>query len=492
MNWRAWSLRTRLSVSFIVLFCLIGLSYVSLIFWSSNRYYNEVTQKLNRSLAMYIVNRAPLIEQGVVNEAAMQELAGLVMVVNPIVEVYLLDADGRIVSQGVPAESIKRHQVALPPLQRWLAEPEASAVLGTDPRTDGGEKIFSVFPVGAVAAPEGYLYVILGGERYSTLSDSLKGSYSLQLAAGAIFALLSFGVAVGFLIFSSLTKPLRQLSLAMHRFARAQQLVPAAKENALSLGRDEIAHMSQAFNAMQRRIEAQMHSLEETDRLRRELISNVSHDLRTPLASMQGYLEVLSLPSQKLTEAERSRYLSTAFKHCQRLGRLISELFELSKLDAGRITPKLERFSLAELLQDVMQKFELKAKDRHIDLVFQVDGGLFQVDADIALIERVLENLVENALRYTPSGGKVTLGLKSGVANIHVSVADTGIGVSQDELPKLFDRYYRGTRPNVESEQGTGLGLAIVKRILDLHGCSIQVTSRLGQGSCFAFMLQAA
>ncbi|MDN3640474.1 HAMP domain-containing sensor histidine kinase [Simiduia curdlanivorans] len=492
MNWRAWSLRSRLSVSFILLFCLIGLSYVSLIFWSSDRYYDEITQKLNRSLAMYIVNRAPLIEQGVVNEAAMQELAGLVMVVNPIVEVYLLDADGRILSQGVPADSVKRAQVALPPLLHWLAEPDAATVLGTDPRSVTGEKIFSVFPVGSAQEPEGYLYVILGGERYNTLGDSLKGSYSLQLAAGAIFALLSFAVAVGFLMFSSLTKPLRKLSLDMHKFARAQQLVPASSENTLALGRDEIAHMSQAFHAMQSRIEAQMHSLEETDRLRRELISNVSHDLRTPLASMQGYLEVLSLPGQKLTEAERSRYLSTAYKHCQGLGRLISELFELSKLDAGRVAPKLERFSLAELLQDVMQKFELKAKDRTVELVFQVDGGLFQVDADIALIERVLENLVDNALRYTPAGGRVTLGLKSGVADIQVSVADTGVGVSEEELPKLFDRYYRVARSNVESDQGTGLGLAIVKRILDLHGCNIQVTSRLGQGSCFAFMLHAA
>lgn len=494
--WRRWSLRARLSASFIGLFGIIGVSYVTLVLWSSDRYYEEITQKLNRSLAMYIVNRAPLIEQGRVNTAAMQELAGLVMVVNPIVEVYLLNKTGVILDQGVPADSVLRRQVALAPIQHWLAQPNDKPVYGTDPRSTSGEKIFSAFPIGDANNPEGFLYVILGGEHFNTLSDSLKGSYSLQLAAGAFVAVLLFGLAVGFLMFSSLTKPLRKLSLAMQSFSQSQQLIPSEALNVTVAGRDEIGQMRQAFEAMQLRIEAQMKSLEETDRLRRELISNVSHDLRTPLASMQGYLEVLTLPSAKLTDVERQRYLATAFKHCQRLGRLISELFELSKLDAGRIVPKLERFSLAELLQDVLQKFELNAKSHHIDLTFEVDGQLCQVDADIALIERVLENLVENALRYTPAGGSVQLSLKSYSADVEVSVTDTGVGVSKEDLPKLFDRYYRAhsasTGLTESSDAGTGLGLSIVKRILDLHDCSIKVVSTPGQGSCFQFSLKRA
>lgn len=489
MMWQQWSLRTRLSLSFLLLFSVIGLSYVSLILWSSDRHYQEITQRINRSLAMYIVDRAPLITQGQVNYEAMTELSNLVMVVNPIVEVYLLNAQGQIVAQGIPADDVLRTQVDLAPIQRWLAQPEQTPVLGTDPRANAGAKVFSAFPVGTADNPEGYLYVILGGANVSTLSDSLKGSYSLQLAAGAILALLIFGLVAGVLLFSLLTRPLRNLSAAMQQFARQQQLLTSAD---IRQNPNEIVAMTETFSAMQARIIAQMQSLEETDRLRRELISNVSHDLRTPLASMQGYLEVLTVKGERLSPGERNGYLATAYKHCQRLGRLVSELFELSKLDAGRIEPTLEQFSLAELLQDVMQKFELKAKAQAVTLSFESQGLAHPVHADIALIERVLENLLDNALRYTPEGGRVNLLIASAPEGVNVSVQDTGIGVCAEELPHLFERYYRSQSAARHSEQGTGLGLAIVKRILDLHGCSIAVESEPGRGSCFRFSLAAA
>lgn len=489
MSWKNWSLRSRLSISFVLLFCAIGVSYVSLILWSSDRHYQEITQRINRSLAMYIVDRAPLIEQGQVNHKVMAELSALVMVVNPIVEVYLLNPQGVILAQGIPADDVRRRQVNVAPIKRWLAQPEQTPVLGTDPRSTSGSKVFSAFPVGDASKPEGFLYVILGGANFSTLSDSLKGSYSLQWAAGAIAALLVFGVVAGMLLFSLLTRPLRRLSRDMHAFAQQQQLLPAAEPHRSA---NEITAISETFTAMQARIIAQMQSLEETDRLRRELISNVSHDLRTPLASMQGYLEVLTVKDDNLSAEDRTRYIATAHRHCQRLGRLISELFELSKLDAGRIEPNLEQFSLAELLQDVMQKFELSAQAQNIQLTFKAEGLVHPVQADIALIERVLENLVENALRYTPQGGTVNLQIASAAGGVNVSVEDTGIGVHEAELPHLFDRYYRSQSAAVHSEQGTGLGLAIVKRILDLHGCSIEVDSTPGQGSCFRFSLAAA
>ncbi|AFU98475.1 sensor histidine kinase [Simiduia agarivorans] len=487
--WRQWSLRARLSLSFVVLFFLIGVSYVSLILWSSDRYYQEITQNLNRSLAMYIVDRAPLIEDGVVNETTMQELAELVMVVNPIVEVYLLDPAGNILSQGVPADAVKVPQLPLAPIVEWLAAPEQGPVFGADPRHPGQQKVFSAFPVGNADNPEGFLYVVLGGERFSTLSDTLQSSFSLQLAAGAIAAVLVFGATVGFFLFSSLTRPLRKLRAEMQAFATGHQLgLPDHDPR----GNDEIAALSHYFSQLQARIEAQMKSLEETDQLRRELISNVSHDLRTPLASMQGYLELLKIRGEQLPAEERSNYVDIAFRHCQRLGRLVSELFELSKLDAGRTQPVLELFSMAELLQDVAQKFELKAQEKHIALSLPAMAGAYVVRGDIGLMERVLENLLENALRYTPAGGRVQLGLQQVRGQVSVNVADTGIGVSQTEIPHLFDRYYRAAKPEGVQQEGTGLGLAIVKRILELHGSMIQVKSTPGVGSDFAFALPAA
>lgn len=487
--WQQWSLRARLSLSFVVLFLIIGVSYVSLILWSSDRYYQEITQNLNRSLAMYIVDRAPLIENGVVNEAMMQELAELVMVVNPIVEVYLLDPAGNILSQGALGEGVVNSRIPLEPILEWMAVPEKGPVFGADPRHPGQEKVFSAFPVGTAENPEGFLYVVLGGERFSTLSDTLQSSFSLQLAAGAIVALLVFGAAVGFFLFSSLTRPLRKLQAEMQAFAADHKLRLPDQD---PQGNNEIAALSHYFNQLQARIEAQMKSLEETDQLRRELISNVSHDLRTPLASMQGYLELLKIRGEQLPTQERASYLDIAFRHCQRLGRLVGELFELSKLDAGRTQPVFELFSMAELLQDVVQKFELKAQEKQIALSLPEISDAYRVRGVISLMERVLENLLENALRYTPSGGQVELGLRRSGGQVSVYVADTGIGVAQAEIPHLFDRYYRAAKPEGAQQEGTGLGLAIVKRILELHGSMIQVKSTPGVGSNFAFALPAA
>jgi signal transduction histidine kinase len=252
---------------------------------------------------------------------------------------------------------------------------------------------------------------------------------------------------------------------------------------------DEIAYLSSAFAAMRNRIHEQMKKLEETDRLRRELISNVSHDLRTPLSSMQGYLEMLTRTS--ITEEDRQNFMGIALKHCRRLTQLVKELFELSKLDAGREAPELENFSLAELLQDVVQKYSLLAQQKNISLKAPYNDQLYLVNADIALIERVLENLIDNALRYTPENGHVEITLTQKTHCVEVGVQDTGIGLAAEDIPHIFERYYRAQKSTEYHQQSTGLGLAIVKRILELHGSVIRVQSKPHEGTRFEFPLPA-
>jgi len=232
---------------------------------------------------------------------------------------------------------------------------------------------------------------------------------------------------------------------------------------------------------MANKIREQFEGLKETDRLRRELVSNVSHDLRTPLASMHGYVETLLLKNDSLSEEERLRYLEITRKHSLRLRRLIGDLFELSKLDSASIKPTLETFSLAELLQDVTQEFESQAENKGIDIDVHAHDGASMVHADIGLMQRVLENLLRNAVRYTPRGGNnsVTLDKKPGC--VAVAVADTGCGIAEHELDRIFDRFYRSEQGEEERTNSAGLGLAIVKRILDLHGSRITVTSRVNQ-----------
>jgi len=174
------------------------------------------------------------------------------------------------------------------------------------------------------------------------------------------------------------------------------------------------------------------------------------------------------------------------------LGQLIGDLFELSKLDAHSVKPNLESFPLAELLHDVSQEFELEAQRVGIELTVEAPRQASMVRADIGLMQRVLENLLRNAIKFTPRGGAVTVNLEPRPGAVNVAVVDTGCGIPDEDLERIFDRFYRLQHSPSGDSTSSGLGLAIVKRILDLHGSRITVTSTVNQGTRFEFELPAA
>jgi hypothetical protein len=252
---------------------------------------------------------------------------------------------------------------------------------------------------------------------------------------------------------------------------------------------DDIDRLGSTFKEMAARIENQMEQLQKADAMRRELVANVSHDLRTPLATLQGYIETLLLKDGDLGPADRRSYLETAIKHCERLNKLVSALLELAKLDAYDIQAELEPFNLSELVQDVVQKFQLMANEKQIVLSTRCEKDLPFVNADIGLIERALENLIENAVHNTPPGGSVRLVLKPHGDNVAVEVSDTGQGIPAEDLGHIFNRFYQLDKSRKSDLGHSGLGLAITKKILELHDRSIEVVSALGAGTTFSFQL---
>ena len=486
------SLYGKLALALLSLFLVIGVCFLIIVRFSTDLYYKEITQKLNSEIASYIVAAQQLISDGQVNENEMKDLATHVMRINPSAEVYLLDLDGNILGYSADPAKIKRTSVRTTPLEGLVAgdldEVAASIVMGDDPRSLTGKKIFSVARVMEDGAPQGYLYVILGGEKHDSIAQMVQGSYIIKLSAWAVVASIVFAFVAGLFIFGALTRRLKRLTGAVEHFQQGKggTLQPVRYEGG---GRDEIDRLGHAFKDMSERIKDQVEALKETDRLRRELVTNVSHDLRTPLASMQGYIETVLIKGDSLEPDERQEYLEIAHKHGQQLGRLVEELFELAKLDAKNVKPRLESFSLAELAQDIVQKFELAASEKSISLSASLSPDAPFVVADICLIERVLENLIENALRHTPAGGHVALKLTAGEGNIKVSVEDTGTGIPAHHIPYIFDRFYRGDQVEANKTSHTGLGLAIVKRILELHRSTIRVESQVDEGTEFSFEL---
>jgi len=327
---------------------------------------------------------------------------------------------------------------------------------------------------------------------YDSVAEMLRRSYILRLSTGLAAGGLLFALAGGLVGFSLLTRRLRALAASMDEFRRRHFTADdRSRPERRRPDGDEIDQLAGSFEQMARRIDEQMKAPEEKDALRRELVANVSHDLRTPLATLHGYLETLALKEQ-LGAAERADYLAAAVRHSERLGRLVNELFELAKLDAGEAHhPHVEAFSLAELVQDVVQEFQLRAAERGVRLEAQLGADLPFVEADIGMVERVLENLVENALRHTPEQGRVSVRLLAADGLLHVAVEDTGCGITPEDLPRIFDRFYRAGA-NGATTGGTGLGLAISMRILELHGRSLEARSQPGQGTTFTFALPVA
>ena len=195
------------------------------------------------------------------------------------------------------------------------------------------------------------------------------------------------------------------------------------------------------------------------------------------------------IKGDSLSADERTRYLKVACRHTARLGTLIGDLFELSKLEAASVTPNLEAFSLAELVQDIAQDFQLDSESKNIKLSIDLDADSAMTIGDIGLIQRVLENLVRNAIRFTPSGGEVTISITERPKFVSVSVSDTGPGISDEDIPRIFDRFYRSAQGEENRSDSSGLGLAIVKRILDLHDSRITVVSEVDAGTRFEFDL---
>ena len=240
---------------------------------------------------------------------------------------------------------------------------------------------------------------------------------------------------------------------------------------------------------MSTQIRRQIAQLKENDHLRRELVSNISHDLRTPLSAMQGSLETLIIKGDAMSDAERDRYLRIARKHTVRLGTLIGDLFELAKLDSASVTPSLEAFSLPELAQDIAQEFQVEAERRNIAISIEADPATAFTVGDIGLIQRVLENLVRNAVQFSPDNGAITIAIAERDNAVSVAVADNGPGIAEKDLPRIFDRFYRALDGEEARSDSSGLGLAIVKRILDLHGSRITVRSKVDTGTRFQFEL---
>ena len=496
---------TKIAITISILCILIAGGFFSLSIWSAERYHQEVTQKLHAGLATYVLEHLsePLFLESsdssiYANKDLLKSIAMNTMMINPSVEVYLLDPLGEIKGHALPEATIEEGRVDIEIVKNWINEQKGGYVLGDNPRNPGVRSIFSAAPIIYRGEISGYLYIILASHEAKSLADELSSNHILRTTLSAIGALaLLFSLSAMF-TFKRITQPLQELTNEIRKYRKKElrnlSISPLNSINSNTHGfkGDEVAELSDSFDLMQIRIQQQFEQLNETDRLRRELVSNVSHDLRTPLSSIQGYLETLLIKHDQLSDEKKHDYIEIAHRSSQHLRDLIAQLFELSKLEAGGISPNYEVFSLTELVYDVKQEYELQAQTANISLNIQTPPENIMVTADISLLQRVMHNLLDNALSHTPESGDILLRLEVAKGKVEISVLDSGSGISKNDLPFVFERYYQSSEQSEKSlKVGSGLGLSIVKKILELHNTAVKVSSELHQGTKFSFSLES-
>ncbi|MEJ2104489.1 MAG: ATP-binding protein, partial [Ignavibacteriaceae bacterium] len=461
---------------------IISVVYLYIAAFTAEMYYQEASQRLNEEVAQHIAQENQFFVNGKANKKVLKKIFHDIMVINPSIEVYLLNTDGKILAYFAPNKEIKLEYVPLEPIKEFLNAGASTFVMGADPKNKNVEKTFSAAKVYEGSIHRGYIYVILGGEEFDNAAHFVLGSYILRLGvrsmtitliAAALFSLLALGL---------ITKNMRRIVNVVRRFKEGD-----LKARIKLKTKGELGEFSDSFNEMADTIVKNIDEIKTMDNLRRELVANVSHDLRTPLATIQGYIETILIKADSLSEDERKKYMHTIFNSTERLKNLVAELFELSKLEARETKPKPEPFSLGELVQDIQQKNTIIAKEKNIELSVNFPFDLPLVYADIGMMEKVIQNLLDNAIKFTSENGKVTIKLLPKNNDVLVEIQDTGYGISEKELPNIFDRYQRNQRSAQKENEGLGLGLAIVKRILEVHEMEIDVSSTEGKGTIFSF-----
>lgn len=471
------SFYSRLSLLFLLL--IVGLAGTSLFiaFQAAGHLFDEVEQELNRKYASSLAMELQPFVKEEIDIRSIKQSIQYMMVLNPMVEIYLLGGNGDVLAYFTgPGDMVKRHKIDINPVKQFVMGKNSDLIRGDDPRTTGDVKPFSAAPM-RIAGKQGYVYVILRGMKFDRSLELIRSSYYIRSGLITFLLALVLTLITGFTLFSLLTARLRQLRKSVSFFEAGDY------SNRVSIkGNDEIADLGRTYNNMAASVQREIQQ-------RNDLITNISHDLRSPLTSIRGNIETVILKEANLSPEERTAYLNSTLKSITSFQNLVDQLFELSKLENKNRKLMKEPFVPGELAQDVMLKFKSLAEKKEIDLSIRHSEKNHPFSGDIALMERALSNLLENAINYTEPQGSIQLSLEENETSVTISVKDSGQGIPREEWDRVFERFYRGDKSRDRRIPGTGLGLAITKEIIELHRGKLTLQSREREGSTFSIEL---
>ena len=400
----------------------------------------------------------------------------------PNTGLFLLSADGEVLATaGEGKIHWSSYRVDMPMVRAALATDPGRPIFGDDPDMPGSRCVVAAMPLAAGDGSGGWLYVVARSADLLSQTPELVKSYALRTGAKVGILTLALSAALTVAVIALLTRPLTRLTRQVERIQRAD-FATSLDENAFPVPErdDEVGRLANSFRDAFARLKDESNRVVSTDNRRREMVASVSHDLRTPLTALTGQLETILLKRDTMAATEQTRFIESAFANAQQLKRLTDALAELARLDSPDMQIECEPIALHELCDDLAHRFRIRAEERRISLQVVYPDGLPLAMVDAGLIERALGNLIDNALRVTPDGGRIVVGIVHTTQDVtdwfRLQVSDSGPGVADAEKSRVFERFFQGSGHR-GLRGSAGLGLAIVRRVAELHGGKAGITN---------------
>jgi len=483
MKEKGFSIFRRMAILVFSLISILGILFIIITYLATTHYLKASTQLLNKDVAAHIAEfTSPFNKKGF-NKQKADSVFHNAMVINPSIEVYFLDTSGNVIAYDAPPTEIRLRNIPLANLKKYIASQGQKYIKAPDPKAPDESKIFSAAEVIDNGRKLGYIYVILGSNRSEDIMNMLLGAHISNLAITVFAAVILLSIIISIFYLTSIQKSFNRMIDVLRRFESGDYTARFEIKD-----QDDLAPVTQAFNKMADLLSYNINRLTKSEKERKDFIAIISHDLRTPLSIARGYAETLIIQkeSDEMIGQKQNDYILLILQNIHQVEIMVKQLFELSKIEAVEFKPRMEPFVLSEIVQEIIHTFQLAAYEKNISLRCTQCQYHVWVNADIGMIERVVQNLIDNALKSTPAGGSIEVSIEPDNQRLIFSIANIGNPLPQDLL-EWINNFKDGSNILNKRPAKLGLGLLIVQKMLVLHNSSLEAYTNEGSRNIFLF-----
>lgn len=448
----------------ILVFTLItGLCilFIAITYLSVTGYHEASTQLLNKDVAAHIAKFTSPFEQDTINTKKADSVFYNAMVLSPTAEVYFLDTSGKVIAYHAPKSALKLWKLPLKNIKKLIASKGEQYIKGPDPKDPSNDKIFSAAEVKGKIRNLGYIYVILGSNK--SVKNILFSNYVGNFVIEVFCVIIVFSIVVAFIYLKRIERSFKDMMLVMERFQNGDlEARFKIKEQ------NELAEITQTFNKLADLLVFNINRLKSSEKERKNFIANISHDLRTPLSIARGYIETLLIKKNNtdLNLNEQENYIHIALDKIKQVDEMVDKLFELSRIESVEFKATKEPFVLSEIVQETVRVFQLAGSQKNVDLKCTECHSLVWINADVSMMERVVQNLVDNGVNNTPENGIIQISVIVENDKLNFKIHNTGKPLS-DDLLKWINNSNDESSLSANWSSRSGVGLLIVKKFFN-------------------------